>query len=70
MEGKVKWFDELKGYGFICREGEKDVFVHFSHIQKNGFKSLYEGEDVSYDIINEEKGPQARNVISLSDCSK
>jgi len=61
-EGKVKWFNEKKGFGFIeCDEGE-DVFVHFSAIQDNGFKTLYEGQRVSFDVEKGPKGPSANNV--------
>ncbi len=61
--GTVKWFNEAKGFGFITPEdGEKDVFVHFSSIQAGGFKSLTEGQRVSFDITSGDKGPQASNV--------
>jgi CspA family cold shock protein len=61
-EGKVKWFNEKKGFGFIeCDEGI-DVFVHFSAIQDNGFKTLYEGQRVSFDVEKGPKGPSANNV--------
>ncbi len=61
--GTVKWFNEAKGFGFITPEnGGKDVFVHFSSIQSGGFKSLAEGQRVSFDITNGDKGPQASNV--------
>lgn len=61
--GKVKWFNENKGYGFIEREdGSGDVFVHFSAIQQEGFKTLAEGQEVEFDIVEGEKGPQAANV--------
>lgn len=62
MLGEVKWFDEEKGFGFICQEDGSDVFVHYSHILQEGYKSLTAGDKVSYDIVKEEKGPQARNV--------
>ncbi|MEW6685203.1 MAG: cold-shock protein [Candidatus Edwardsbacteria bacterium] len=62
--GKVKWFNENKGYGFIEREdGKPDVFVHFSAIKEEGFKTLAEGQVVEFDIIEGEKGPQAANVV-------
>ena len=61
--GTVKWFNDAKGYGFITpADGSKDVFVHFSAIQSEGFKSLAEGASVEYEIEDGPKGPQARNV--------
>jgi CspA family cold shock protein len=65
MTGKVKWFNAEKGFGFITSEDGNDVFVHFSQIQKDGFKSLEEGEEVSFDVVEGQKGPQASNVVSL-----
>jgi len=62
-KGTVKWFNESKGFGFISPEdGSKDVFVHFSAIQGNGFRTLAEGQQVTFDIENGPKGPQAANV--------
>lgn len=62
MKGTVKWFDSSKGYGFITGENGQDVFVHFSAIQMDGFKTLKEGDRVEFDIQNGQKGPQAANV--------
>lgn len=62
MQGKVKWFNKEKGYGFIEREDGSDVFVHFSAIQQDGFKTLQEGETVEFDIVEGPKGLQASNV--------
>ena len=60
--GTVKWFNEAKGFGFISQEGGEDVFVHFSTIQGNGFKTLAEGEPVEFDLVQGQKGPAAENV--------
>lgn len=66
MQGKVKWFDEAKGYGFIVPDdGSKDVFVHFSAITGDGFKTLKEGDEVTFEITQGQKGPQAINVAKL-----
>jgi CspA family cold shock protein len=64
-EGTVKWFNDSKGFGFIEQENGPDVFVHFSAIQDEGFKSLNEGERVQFDIVDGQKGPQASNVVKL-----
>ena len=61
-KGTVKWFNAEKGFGFITSEEGKDLFVHFSEIQKDGFKTLEEGEQVSFDVKDGQKGPQAANV--------
>ncbi|HBS27436.1 MAG TPA: cold-shock protein [Gammaproteobacteria bacterium] len=63
--GKVKWFDEKKGFGFIEREDGNDVFVHFRAISGDGFKTLAEGQEVEFDVEDGQKGPQAANVIPL-----
>ena len=65
--GKVKWFNAEKGYGFITSEDGKDVFVHFSALQMDGFKVLEEGDKVEFEVVNGEKGPQAANVIRLGE---
>ena len=62
MTGTVKWFNAEKGFGFISREDGDDVFVHFSAIQGDGFKSLDEGQRVNFDLIKGPRGPQAENV--------
>ncbi len=64
--GVVKWFNNAKGYGFLGREDGPDVFVHYTSIQIDGYKSLKEGETISFDIINGEKGPQADQVQRLT----
>ena len=61
-EGTVKWFNDQKGYGFISRTDGKDVFVHFSSVAGSGFKSLQEGDQVSFEVQDGERGPQAVNV--------
>ncbi len=65
MQGRVKWFSAEKGYGFIEREDGKDVFVHFSAIREEGFKTLNEGQLVEFDIVEGARGPQAANVVKL-----
>jgi len=65
VRGKVKWFNDAKGFGFIEQEDGEDVFVHFSAIQGEGFKALVEGQEVEFDIVQGEKGPQATNVVKI-----
>jgi CspA family cold shock protein len=62
-EGTVKWFNDAKGFGFIEQDGGKDVFVHHTAIQSDGFKTLEEGERVSFDVVDGAKGPAAENVV-------
>jgi CspA family cold shock protein len=65
INGTVKWFNDAKGFGFIAREGGPDVFVHFTAIQSDGFKSLAEGDQVEFEIVQGQKGPQAANVTKV-----
>ena len=65
MQGKVKWFNAEKGFGFIESNDGGDVFVHFSAIQSEGFKTLEEGQSVEFDVVEGNRGPQAANVIRL-----
>ncbi|MBW3491759.1 cold shock protein CspC [Bacillus sp. FDAARGOS_1420] len=65
MQGRVKWFNAEKGFGFIEREDGDDVFVHFSAIQQDGYKSLEEGQQVEFDIVDGARRPQAANVVKL-----
>jgi CspA family cold shock protein len=66
INGTVKWFNDAKGFGFIQREGGPDVFVHFSAIQGQGFKSLAEGDKVEFEIVQGQKGPQAAEVAKVA----
>ncbi len=66
IRGKVKWFNNAKGYGFIGREDGPDVFVHYSGITAEGYKTLQEGDDVEFEIVEGQKGPQAANVTRAS----
>ena len=66
VTGKVKWFNAEKGYGFITLEnGKDDVFVHYSAIKMDGFKTLEQGDEVKFSIVNSDRGPQAANVVKL-----
>ena len=64
-EGTVKWFNNQKGYGFICDEAGKDVFVHYTGLNMDGYKTLEEGAEVEFDVVDGAKGPQATNVTKL-----
>lgn len=67
MTGTVKWFNAEKGYGFIKDEEGKDIFVHFSSINSDGYKTLEEGQKVAYDLVESDRGPQAKNVTVVTD---
>ena len=67
MTGTVKWFNAEKGYGFIKDEEGKDIFVHFSSINSDGYKTLEEGQKVTYDLVETDRGPQAKNVTVVTD---
>jgi cold shock protein len=62
-QGTVKWFNEKKGFGFITQDDGTDVFVHFSSLKQDGFKTLQEGDKVKYDVVQGQKGPQASSVV-------
>jgi len=65
VRGKVKWFSDSKGYGFISQEGGPDVFVHHSNIEGEGFRTLEEGQEVEFEVVEGRKGPQAQNVVKI-----
>ncbi|MCL4536968.1 MAG: cold-shock protein [Nitrospirae bacterium] len=65
FEGKVKWFNESKGFGFIQQDNGADVFVHYSSIGGNGFKTLAEGQRVQFDVVEGDRGPKATNVVKI-----
>lgn len=65
-DGTVKWFNQRKGYGFLCTADGREIFVHYSNISGEGFKTLAEGDPVNFDIVEGEKGPRAQNVIPKS----
>jgi len=65
--GEVKWFDAKKGFGFIVREGQSDLFLHFSAIQKEGFKTVKQVDKVSYDVVTTDKGEQVQNVVVVEE---
>ena len=64
-KGRVKWFNDAKGFGFIARDNGPDVFVHFSAIQSDGFRSLAEDQEVEFEVVEGAKGPQAQNVMKI-----
>ena len=66
-QGQIKWFDNKKGYGFITIEGMEDIFVHYSNIVGEGFKTLRDGEDVSCEVLEGDKGLYAENVVRVAD---
>ena len=65
MKGKVKWFNAEKGYGFIITEDKKEVFAHFSEIQGDGYKTLEENQEVEFELVVEDRGPQAKKIVKL-----
>lgn len=65
LEGTVKWFSDKKGYGFITKEGFDDIFVHYSSIQGDGFRTLREGEKVAFEMVDGERGPKATGVVKM-----
>lgn len=67
MKARVKWFNNEKGYGFIEQDGEEDIFIHYSNIETDGYKSLYEGQMVEFNLIKTDKGYQAQNIKPLEE---
>ena len=67
MIGTVKWFNNEKGYGFIEQEGQDDIFIHYSNIEKEGYKTLKEGQIVEFDLVKTDKGNQAQNIKALKE---
>lgn len=67
MKARVKWFNNEKGYGFIERDGEEDIFIHYSNIETDGYKSLHEGQMVEFDLVKTDKGYQAQNIKPLEE---
>lgn len=65
-QGRVKWFNDAKGFGFIERDGQEDVFVHYSQIQREGYKTLAEGQVVEFELVTGSKGLQAKNVVGVA----
>ena len=65
MKGKVKWFNDEKGYGFIASDGGGDIFCHFSAVQMGGRKTLTEGDEVEFEVVPSDKGPKAANVVKV-----
>jgi len=67
MKARVKWFNNEKGYGFIEQEGKEDIFIHYSNIEKNGYKTLKEGQMVEFDLVKTDKGNQAQNIKPIDE---
>ena len=67
MKAKVKWFNNAKGYGFIEQEGKEDIFIHYSNIEKDGYKTLKEGQIVEFDLVKTDKGNQAQNIKPIKE---
>lgn len=67
MQGVVKWFNNKKGYGFIEQDGKEDIFIHYSNIEKNGYKTLEAGQKVEYELVKTDKGYQAQNIKPIKE---